>query len=270
MIDLKVIDSTEEIAEYTFGLIAASSTAALSFGSTYEVIFKAWKKLYGAADEKLHLPALFPADERLVELENPGSNWGAARKMFIDDCGTEADRGRWPSDAETYRRLLSDHFGDAGLPEFDLILLGIGPDGHTASLFPGGCPAEVDAAWNEAVLETTAPFDPPDRLTLGPEVIAKTRKLVVTVTGAGKADIFCRLLDELGTAVTGETEPGTGRQAPTADLQSQEGDENVSTLTQLLPPVRIIRRREELGLDTQIICDPAAILKYLFTAQNKG
>lgn len=253
MIELKIFNSVEAIADYTFNLLkqtaaaagsAKTGTAALSFGSTYDAIFRRWNELYSAGSsgkgqtdsnpEKL--PAFFPADERLVDITQPGSNWGSVRKSFLDNCGTEDDRSRWAADASAYRQMLEGLISDH-LPVFDLIFLGIGPDGHTASLFPASCPVSDEASWNEMVLETTAPFTPPDRLTLGPEVIASAKRLVVTVTGAGKADIFNQLMTE---------------------IQDIETAKNGST-GKMLPPVRIIARRLELGLKTEIICDePAA------------
>ncbi|MDC7225767.1 MAG: 6-phosphogluconolactonase [Spirochaetales bacterium] len=246
MINLKLFDDVDAIASYTYELLTAAGmgagnpAAALSFGSTYNAVFSRWAKLHAEAGTRTpQLPALFPADERLVDISHDGSNWGTARKLFIDECGNSADREHWASDAAAYNRMLQEHFSEqtAGkndetpqLPVFDLIFLGMGPDGHTASLFPGSCPQPHDIEWNSTVLETTAPFNPPNRLTLGPEVIASAGKLVMTVTGAGKAGIFRRLLDELN------GKPGA----------------------ELLPPARIILRRSELELKTEIICDKDA------------
>ncbi|HAK46895.1 MAG TPA: hypothetical protein DCO79_13380 [Spirochaeta sp.] len=236
MIELKIFGTSVEIADYSFDILKTAETAALSFGSTYEGIFRRWRELCGGV-KKTQLPALFPADERLVDIADDGSNWGAARKSFIEHCGNASDSGRWARDADVYHRMLRDQFGE-GTPVFDLIFLGIGPDGHTASLFPDDCPTQSDPAWNETVLETTAPFVPPKRLTLGPDVIASTRHLLVTVTGSGKAEIFKKLMNELN--------------APEAYATAN---------LPLLPPARIITRREELKLNTEVLCDNAAAEK---------
>lgn len=225
MINYQVFSSVDSIAEKTFSLLLSAETAALSFGSTYEGIFKKWKALWEASSQPA-LPAFFPADERLVDITDPGSNWGTVRKSFLNFCGSTDDAQRWASDEAAYRKFLTAGFGK-DMPVFDLIFLGIGPDGHTASLFPGTCPNVGEPAWSESVLRTTAPFIPPERLTLGPELIAQAEKLVLTVTGRSKTEIFSQFQNELESEVNKET----------------------------LPPVKIIKRRETLGLETSIFYD---------------
>ena len=123
--------------------------------------------------------------------------------------------------------MLKNQFGEQP-PVFEIIFLGLGPDGHTASLFPDSCPSEGAPAWNEPVLETIAPFNPPKRLSLGPGVIASARRVVLTVTGRVKAAVFKTLMQQLYTE------------------------------TAALPPSKIILRRMSLGLKTEIFCDAAA------------
>ena len=85
---------------------------------------------------------------------------------------------------------LTDQFG-SGLPTFDVIFLGIGDDGHTASLFPGG---EYLLNSLDAVLETIAPKPPFRRLSLGPAVIRSAKRIVSVLAGRGKESIAARIL----------------------------------------------------------------------------
>ncbi len=104
-------------------------------------------------------------------------------------------RGEWPDRAAAARDY------EAALPEaLDVLVLGIGEDGHTASLFPGaGALSEVE----RRVLPVTGPKPPPERLTITPPVIAAARHVVVLASGRGKrepvARAVARALDPLAT-----------------------------------------------------------------------
>lgn len=243
MVELKVFDSVFKISEFTYNRlhsIGNLGSAALSFGSTYNQIFRDWKKLLSAEllSEALeagrgcsNLPAFFPADERIVDFDDPDSNWGTAVELFLSTCGNDNDIARHPKTEAGYRGILETFF--QGPPAFDIIFLGLGTDGHTASLFPGNCPAATDPYWHSPVLQTTAPFEPPNRLSLGPEVIARSKQLLIVVTGKSKTEILGRFLDQLNVNSSARNE------------------------AELLPPARIIKRRKQLKLNTLILTDKA-------------
>ena len=92
--------------------------------------------------------------------------------------------------ARDYERLLQTYFG-TDWPQFDMCYLGVGEDGHTASLFPGS------SALNEQtrlVVAVTAPADPTLRLTLTMPVLKKAANIYVLVSGAGKAKALRHVL----------------------------------------------------------------------------
>jgi 6-phosphogluconolactonase len=132
------------------------------------------------------------SDERLVPLDNPASNYATARAALLDHVPIPAsqihpapvDEPDGARAAEAYARELAILPRDAaGRPRFDLMLLGLGEDGHTASLFPGDPVLLEDRAWVRAV---RASKPPPARLTLTLPVINASRGVLFLVQGAAK------------------------------------------------------------------------------------
>jgi len=136
-------------------------------------------------------------DERAVGPDDPESNFRmASETLLAGGHGPEVHRiegERGPEEAaaayaaELERRLPQED----GLPVLDLALQGLGPDGHTASLFPGN-PAV--AATDVCVAVHGAPKPPPDRITLTVPVLRAARSIVFLATGAEKADAVQHLL----------------------------------------------------------------------------
>jgi 6-phosphogluconolactonase len=127
--------------------------------------------------------ALF-GDERCVPPDDSESNYGAAREALLDRA--------FPGSVHRMPAELGAEVGAAlydsvvrPLRPLDLVLLGMGPDGHTASLFPGH-PAVF--ATGSVVAVHDAPKPPPDRVSLTLEVLREARRVVFLVTGADKAD----------------------------------------------------------------------------------
>ncbi|GEP05463.1 6-phosphogluconolactonase [Methylobacterium oxalidis] len=145
----------------------------------------------------------FFGDDRVVPWDDPLSNVRMAREAFGHGGPIPATHLHFiPSDlgaeagARAYARTLEDFYGtgrlDPARPLFDLVLLGLGEDGHTASLFPGK-PALAEAdAWAAPVPEAgMTPFVP--RITLTYPALASSRWVLFLVTGAGKRDPLRRL-----------------------------------------------------------------------------
>ena len=135
----------------------------------------------------------FWGDERCVPVDDPGNTYGQTKKILFDKIGrTNIHRVRSELEPESasadYAQALSG-FADApfDFPRFDLVLLGIGDDGHTASLFPNS-PVDVPTP----TLAVTAHYQdrPANRVTLTPRVFNQAREIWFLVTGAGKAEIL--------------------------------------------------------------------------------
>jgi 6-phosphogluconolactonase len=140
---------------------------------------------------------VFIGDERFVPPDDPDSNARLIRESLLDRVGVVGSFSPMPTtvgDIETcaaqYQRTVADLVTGPGI---DLIHLGLGPDGHTASLFPGA--ASLDAGPGDLVLATEDPngVNPHPRLTLTLPAINSARQAVFTVEGAAKADAVARL-----------------------------------------------------------------------------
>lgn len=140
----------------------------------------------------------FWGDERSVPADHPDSNFGAAYAMLISQLpGVRADRiHRMQAEAHdldaaalSYETELRLAFGARGgaPPTFDLIWLGMGPDGHTASLFPGTDALQEEERW---VVGNWVPAQQTWRMTLTFPVLLAAREVIVTSIGADKSDSF--------------------------------------------------------------------------------
>jgi 6-phosphogluconolactonase len=139
---------------------------------------------------------LFWGDERTVPPDHPDSNFGVAYGMLVSQLpGVRQDLvHRMPAEAPDLDAAALSHeselrlaFGARGSepPAFDLIWLGMGPDGHTASLFPGSSALDETERW---VVGTWAPSQKSWRMTLTFPVLNAGRDVIFVVTGVDKAD----------------------------------------------------------------------------------
>ena len=143
---------------------------------------------------------IFWGDERWVPIDDPESNAGEATRGFLNDVPISPDHvhpftteGIEPaqSAAELAAKLTTLQ-PDAAIPVFDLVLLGMGDDGHTASLFPGTAAVHEE---HELVLSHWVDKLNTTRLTFTPPLINAASAVVFLVGGAGKADMLTRVLD---------------------------------------------------------------------------
>jgi 6-phosphogluconolactonase len=136
---------------------------------------------------------VFFGDERMVPPDDPSSNYRMARESLLDHIEIPSGnvfriRGEGDPEraAEEYAQLL-------GTSPLDLVLLGIGDDGHVASLFPGTAALDVT---DRKVLPNHAPVAPHERLTVSFGVINGARQVALLVTGKGKAGRVAQIFEQ--------------------------------------------------------------------------
>ena len=170
----------------------------LSGGSTprtlYELLASEWRTRIPWA--KVHL---FWGDERHVPPDDPRSNYRMAKEALLDHvpcppANIHPMPTHFPSAdlaARDYERTLRNHFlGD--WPHFDLVLLGLGDDGHTASLFPGSPALAEMTRW---VVAAQAPVEPHVRLTLTLPALIRAAAVSILVVGSAKAEALRHVLE---------------------------------------------------------------------------
>lgn len=192
-------------------------TVALSGGATPAPLFQ----LLASSPWWEAIPwdrtVFFWTDDQAVGPEDERSNFRAARLILLDnvpvreenvvrirgELGAKEAAGQLQSD-------LAEGFGDKELPRFDLVLLGLGADGHTASLFPGD-KVLTSTLWATPVIDP--PADPAvNRITLTPNVLGNARTALFLVTGSAKSDVMAAIVND----------PDAGDRYPAARVEAEE------------------------------------------------
>ncbi|KAJ3188367.1 6-phosphogluconolactonase [Gaertneriomyces sp. JEL0708] len=189
-----------KVTELSKKAIETSSrfTVALSGGSLPKILGEKLKDNKDIDFSKWHI---FWADERCVPLDSQDSNYLAAKETLLDHIKIPQNQIHTinpalidnPSKAASdYVEQLHQVFGQ-GTPAFDLILLGMGPDGHCCSLFPGHKLLD----FNDALIApiTDSPKPPPSRITFTYPLVNNATTNLFVVTGEGKADVLHRIID---------------------------------------------------------------------------
>lgn len=170
----------------------------LTGGTIAEDIHREIARLAPASEVDWSQVVVWWGDERFVAPDSPDRNAGQARAAFLDAVGVDpahvhempstADAADVDAGAASYDAVVSEHGGN----EFDVVMLGIGPDGHIASLFPGF--AQLDVTDRAAVGVTGSPKPPSERISLTFPVLNRARSVWFLVSGDGKADAVARAL----------------------------------------------------------------------------
>lgn len=180
-----------------------SCSIALSGGSTPQPLYAA----LATTDLPWHQIQIYWGDERYVAPTHPDSNYGMAKQVWLDLVSIPPENIHpMPTNladptlaADTYDRKMRSNFGlEAGsIPTFDIILLGMGDDGHTASLFPHTAALSVVDR-----LVTVGEKDGQPRLTFTATLINHARSVIFLVSGASKRPALAEVFAPTGDAST--------------------------------------------------------------------
>ena len=191
-------------------------TVCLSGGSTPKLLFQELAANHRDAIDwsRVHF---FWGDERCVAPEDEQSNFGECKKLLLDEIeipitnihrviGENDPAGEAVRYGETIKEVTNE--GENGQPEFDLIILGMGGDGHTASIFPH----QMDLLSSKDICDVAVhPESGQKRVTITGPVINNAKQVVFLITGAGKADVLATVMD------------GSGQQYPATHVKPTSG-----------------------------------------------
>ena len=194
-VSLEIVDDPARgCAALMVGAAIGGAHIVLTGGSTPRAAYEHFVEAVQRVGIDLSRTTLWIGDERCVDPGDDRSNYKMIKESLLDPLGDRAPRfermkGELGPDegAEDYEQILRD----AGTPVFDLTLLGIGPDGHCASLFPGQASLSerhrLVVGVPHAGLE---PFVPRISMTL--PTLVRSRQIVFLATGDSKADAIAR------------------------------------------------------------------------------
>jgi 6-phosphogluconolactonase len=182
---LRVVD---DVAQSFADLVreASPGSIALSGGGTARAAYTA------LAARHLDWSGIdvFFGDERWVPVDDPESNEGMARAVLLDHVTPRAVHSMRGSGADLDAAAVAYDAIVGAAPPIDLVHLGLGPDGHTASLFPG---SQALGVRDRLVVANGDDLHPHPRLTFTFPALERSRLVVFTVAGADKRDAFARV-----------------------------------------------------------------------------
>jgi 6-phosphogluconolactonase len=201
--NIEVLDSADVVAQRAAAIIAADARAAVAARGRFVMAVSGghtpWVMLRALGAEDVPWPAIHvvQVDERVAPAGHPDRNLTHLRESLLDHAplGPEqihampVESPDLEAAAEEYAATLLQIAGSP--PVLDLVHLGLGPDGHTASLVPGDRVLEVD----DADVAVTGIYQGRRRMTLTYPIINRSRRVLWVVTGSEKVPMLNRFLD---------------------------------------------------------------------------
>jgi 6-phosphogluconolactonase len=167
----------------------------LTGGNSVQNIYRYWASLYNFPHEGI---IYFFGDERRVPLNHHDSNYGTAC-LSLFPCGIPEHVKIHPMDVDNIDCFAGSMSYAQLLPScIDVLLLGMGEDGHVASIFPGDT---VATEFHSLVMPVRGPKPPEDRLTITPKVIADAETVFLLATGTQKGKVLSRVISEEGSVL---------------------------------------------------------------------
>lgn len=202
-------DATTLVAELFRAIVCETvqlrgvCNVALAGGTTPHALYQKLPAQAGLEDVPWHDVCVYFGDERDVPQDHVESNYGMAQRTLLDHVPVAiANVHPMPADAPDidtaaahYEQVIRENIpsGPAGIPQFDLVLLGMGGDGHTASLFPG---TESVSERKKLVMAYFVPVLGRKRMTFTLPLINAAHNVILMVTGDDKADAVTQLMSD--------------------------------------------------------------------------
>jgi 6-phosphogluconolactonase len=208
--DISVFRNIEEMSGALFNLLADEFSFALSEKRTYHLALSGGSTPVNIFEHLSRLPIarmkwnflhIYWGDERCVPPDNPESNFGNMWNAILKNINIPEENihrihgeNEAESESKNYSEVLRQYIPLVnGFPKFDLTLLGIGEDGHTASIFPGSLEF-LD--YNEFCHVTTYPKTKRKRISISLKVINNSRCILFLASGASKAEILSTVINK--------------------------------------------------------------------------
>ncbi len=185
----------------------------LTGGTIAGAVHREVARLSPSSDVDWSRVVLWFGDERFVAPDSPDRNANQAREAFLDAVGavevhemaSTDDAADVAAGAIAYGATMREH----GAGQFDVLMLGMGADGHVASLFPGH--AALDVTDTVAVGVKDSPKPPPERISLTFQALNRAESVWFLASGAGKAEAVAAALATDGSTATTPARGVTGR-----------------------------------------------------------
>lgn len=219
---IKVVKTEDELVKELCTLIEQAANSAIEIDDVFKIglsggsLVKFLEKGLPNIKTDWSKWKLFFCDERVVPIESADSTYGMYKTTLLpkvpltEDQFVKIDPHMTAEEAaKDYIQKMAVYFPPYCLPRFHLLLLGMGPDGHTCSLFPGHRLLEETSVWVAPV--TNSPKPPASRITLTFPVVNNAECCIFAMTGRAKANIVKQILVDEEPLPAGRVKPVDGK-----------------------------------------------------------